>query len=436
VAKAARRRKPSSHASGLRAAGPHSGTAVAGRPIPFACGRFRPYISDMTDSTPRLDEFMPGGRMAAPAAGDSRKDLIGLTRAELVREMESLGEKRFRADQIFNWIYFRGVTDFSAMTDISKPLRARLSEIYRIGRPETVTAQVSRDGTRKWLLRLADGNEVETVFIPEEDRGTLCVSSQVGCTLTCSFCHTGTQAWVRNLNAAEIAGQVMMARDALSEWPTPSDDRRITNVVFMGMGEPLFNYDNVKAAVELCRDEKGLNFSRRRITLSTSGIVPEIRRAGAEMQVMLAISLHAVRDELRDELVPINKRWPIAELLAACRDYPSLSNARRITFEYVMLKGVNDSDADARELLRLLEGIPSKINLIPFNPRPGSRYETSAPDRVQRFGEIIRNAGIMATIRTPRGQDIAAACGQLKSDSVRIPGWKRRGETKADHAQP
>jgi 23S rRNA (adenine2503-C2)-methyltransferase len=258
---------------------------------------------------------------------------------------------------------------------------------------------------------------VETVFIPEPDRGTLCISSQVGCTLTCSFCHTGTQAWVRNLTAAEIAGQVMMARDQLGEWPTPSDDRRITNVVLMGMGEPLFNYDHVKAAVDLCKDEKGLNFSRRRITLSTSGIVPEIRRAGAEMQVMLAISLHAARDDLRDELVPINKRWPIAELLAACRDYPSLSNARRITFEYVMLKGVNDSDSDARELLRVLSGIPSKINLIPFNPWPGSRYETSDAGRVQRFGEIIRNAGIMATIRTPRGRDIAAACGQLKSES-------------------
>jgi len=330
----------------------------------------------MTDSAPKLDDFMPGGGMAAPAGADARKDLVGLTRAELAREMESLGEKRFRADQIFNWIYFRGVTDFAEMTDISKPLRARLTERYRIGRPDIVAAQVSTDGTRKWLLRLADGNEVETVFIPEEERGTLCVSSQVGCTLTCSFCHTGTQPWVRNLSAAEIAGQVMMARDELGEWPTPSDDRQITNVVFMGMGEPLFNYDNVAAAVDLIKDEKGLNFSRRRITLSTSGIVPEIRRAGAEMRVMLAISLHAVRDELRDVLVPVNRRWPLAELLAACRDYPSLSNARRITFEYVMLKDVNDSDADARELLRLLEGIPSKINLIPFNPWPGSRYET------------------------------------------------------------
>jgi len=387
----------------------------------------------MTDRAPNFHDFMPGGRVAAPAEAKPRQDLVGLTRARLAREMDALGEKRFRGDQIFNWIYFRGVTDFAEMTDISKALRAQLAERFRIGRPRIVTAQVSTDGTRKWLLRLADGNEIETVFIPEEERGTLCVSSQVGCTLTCSFCHTGTQPWVRNLTAAEIAGQVMMARDELGEWPTPSDDRQITNVVFMGMGEPLFNYDSVAAAVELMKDEKGLNFSRRRITLSTSGIVPEIRRAGAEMRVMLAISLHAVRDDLRDELVPVNRRWPLRELLAACRDYPPLSNARRITFEYVMLKGINDSDADARELLRLLEGIPSKINLIPFNPWPGSRYETSAPERVQRFGEIIRNAGIMATIRTPRGRDIAAACGQLKSESVRIPGWKRRGETRAGH---
>lgn len=372
---------------------------------------------------------MPGGPLADGNA-DSRKDLMGLTRAELAAEMEAISEKRFRADQIFNWIYFRGVTGFEEMTDISKGLRARLEGIYRIGRPEIVTAQVSVDGTRKWLLRLADGNEVETVFIPEPGRGTLCISSQVGCTLTCSFCHTGTQAWVRNLTAGEIAGQVMIARDELGEWPTPSDDRQVTNIVLMGMGEPLFNYDNVKAAVELCKDEKGLNFSRRRITLSTSGIVPEIRRAGAEMQVMLAISLHAARDDLRDILVPINKRWPIAELLAACRDYPSLSNARRITFEYVMLKDINDSDADARELLRVLEGIPSKINLIPFNPWPGSNYGTSDPDRVQRFGEIIRNAGIMATIRRPRGADIAAACGQLKSESERVPAWKQRGEDR------
>ncbi|MDH5410282.1 MAG: 23S rRNA (adenine(2503)-C(2))-methyltransferase RlmN [Alphaproteobacteria bacterium] len=375
---------------------------------------------------------MPGGPLAGGNA-DSRKDLMGLTRAELTTEMEQIGEKRFRADQIFNWIYFRGVTSFENMTDISRGMRARLEETYRIGRPEIVTAQVSRDGTRKWLLRLADGNEVETVFIPEPGRGTLCISSQVGCTLTCSFCHTGTQAWVRNLTAGEIAGQVMMARDELGEWPTPSDDRQITNIVLMGMGEPLFNYDNVKAAVDLCKDEKGLNFSRRRITLSTSGIVPEIRRAGAEMQVMLAISLHAVRDDLRDILVPINKRWPIKELLAACRDYPSLSNARRITFEYVMLQDINDSDADARELLRVLEGIPSKINLIPFNPWPGSNYGTSDPDRVQRFGEIIRNAGIMATIRRPRGSDIAAACGQLKSESERVPAWKQREE---NHTAP
>ena len=377
---------------------------------------------------------MPGGPMAAPAGGESRKDLIGLTRAALVREMDAVGEKRFRADQIFNWIYFRGVTDFAEMTDISKPLRARLAETFRIGRPEIVAAQVSADGTRKWLLRLADGNEVETVFIPEPGRGTLCISSQVGCTLTCSFCHTGTQAWVRNLSAAEIVGQVVMARDALDDWSANSEDRIVTNVVLMGMGEPLFNYDNVAAAVALMKDERGLGFSRRRITLSTSGVVPEIRRAGAEMRVMLALSLHAVRDELRNELVPINRKWPIAEVLAACRDYPELSNARRVTIEYVMLKGVNDSDADAREMIRLLAGLPSKINLIPFNPWPGSRYETSEPDRVARFGDILRKAGLVATTRNPRGRDIAAACGQLKSESVRIPGWKRRGDTKEGHA--
>lgn len=366
--------------------------------------------------------------MAAPA--DSRVNLLGLDRDGLVAAMETLGEKRFRAEQLFGWIYNRGATDFTTMTDIGKPLRAKLEAGYVIRRPDIVTAQISTDGTRKWLLRLDDGNEVETVFIPDKGRGTLCVSSQIGCTLTCSFCHTGTQAWVRNLTAGEIVGQIMVARDAFGEWPTPTDDRKITNIVMMGMGEPLFNYDNVKAAIELMKDERGLAFSRRRITLSTSGVVPEIRRAGAEMRVMLAISLHAARDELRDELVPINKRWPIAELLAACRDYPDLSNARRITFEYVMLKGINDSDADARALLRVLKGIPAKINLIPFNPWPGSHYETSEPERVDRFGEIIRAADIMATVRQPRGRDIAAACGQLKSESQRTPAWKQRGETK------
>jgi len=376
---------------------------------------------------------MPGGRNAPPARADSRKDLVGLTHAGLIAEMEGLGEKRFRADQIFSWIYSRGVTSFEGMTDISKALRARLEERYRIGRPQIVTAQVSSDGTRKWLLRLGDGQEVETVFIPEPDRGTLCVSSQVGCTLTCSFCHTGTQAWVRNLTAGEIAGQVMVARDALEDWSANSEERVVTNVVLMGMGEPLFNYDNVRTAVTMMKDERGFGFSRRRITLSTSGVVPEIRRAGAEMRVMLALSLHAGRDELRDELVPINRKWPIAEVMAACRDYPDLSNARRITVEYVMLKGVNDSDADAREMIRLLEGIPSKINLIPFNPWPGSRYETSEPERVERFGDILRKAGLVATTRKPRGSDIAAACGQLKSESVRTPAWKRRGETKEDH---
>ncbi len=390
----------------------------------------------MTDRSPVLADFMPGAPSATGSPADSRPALLGMSRDELAAAMAQLGEKRFRADQIANWIYARGATGFDVMTDISKALRGRLESLYRIGRPAIVSAQISSDGTRKWLLRLDDGNEVESVFIPDDERGTLCVSSQVGCTLTCSFCHTGTQAWVRNLDAGEIVGQIMVARDALGEWPTPGEDRQITNIVLMGMGEPLFNYDNVRAAVALMKDERGLGYSRRRITLSTSGVVPEIRRAGAEMRVMLAISLHAVRDELRDELVPINRRWPLADLLAACRDYPELSNARRITFEYVMLKDVNDSDADARGLVRLLSGIPSKVNLIPFNPWPGSGYESSQPGRIERFGDIVRAAGIMATVRTPRGRDIAAACGQLKSASVRVPAWKQRGESASDHAGP
>ena len=365
---------------------------------------------------------------------DIRVDLLGLDRTALAAAMETLGERRFRADQLFNWIYFRGATDFAAMTDISGALQERLADRFVISRPDIAAAQTSEDGTRKWLLRLADGNEVECVFIPDDDRGTLCISSQIGCTLACTFCHTGTQALVRNLTRGEIAGQIMVARDALGEWPTRTDGRAITNIVLMGMGEPLFNYEPVRDAVALMKDERGLAYSRRRITLSTSGVVPEIRRAGTEMRVMLAISLHAARDDVRDELVPINKRWPLAELLAACREYPSLSNARRITFEYVMLKGINDSDADAKELVRILEGIPAKVNLIPFNPWPGSRYETSGPERIGRFGDIVRKAGVMATVRAPRGRDIAAACGQLKSESVRVPAWKQRGETKGGHA--
>ncbi len=385
----------------------------------------------MDKTSPELEDFL-----TAPAApADPRKDLLGLSRAALAAEMESLGEKKYRADQLFTWIYFRGATDFAAMSDIAKPLQAKLAERYRISRPEVATVQISTDGTRKWLLRCEDGNEIETVFIPEEKRGTLCVSSQVGCTLTCKFCHTGTQRLVRNLSAAEIVSQVMLARDALAEWPTREEGREITNVVLMCMGEPLFNYHAVRAAVELCKDERGLSFSRRRITLSTSGIVPEIRRAGRDMRVMLAISLHAVNNELRDQLMPVNKRWPIEELLAACGDYATLSNARRITFEYVMLKGINDTDAEARELLRILAGIPSKVNLIPFNPWPGSTYEPSSPGRVGGFAEILRKAGMVATVRTPRGQDIAAACGQLKSASQRIPAYVKRGETKGGHAR-
>jgi 23S rRNA (adenine2503-C2)-methyltransferase len=305
------------------------------------------------------------------------------------------------------------------MTSLSKTFRAALAERYALRRPEIARALDSVDGTRKWLLRFPDGQEVETVHIPEEDRGTLCVSSQVGCTLTCRFCHTGTQRLVRNLEPAEIVGQVMIARDALGEWPSPKDDRQLTNIVLMGMGEPLYNFDNVAAALRIIMDHEGLSLSKRKITLSTSGVVPMIRRCGAELGVNLAISLHAVTDELRNELVPLNKKYPIAELLQACRDYPSSSNARRITFEYVMLKGVNDSPAEARALVKLLAGIPAKVNLIPFNPWPGAPYERSTPEAIQRFSDIVFAAGYSSPVRTPRGQDIMAACGQLKSASER-----------------
>jgi 23S rRNA (adenine2503-C2)-methyltransferase len=289
-----------------------------------------------------------------------------------------------------------------------------------IARPLESRAQLSNDGTRKWLLKFADGQEAECVHIPEEDRGTLCVSSQVGCTLTCKFCHTGTQRLVRNLESAEIVGQVMLARDALGEWPSPPDDRQISNVVLMGMGEPLYNYDNVAKAVKIIMDGEGLSISKRRITLSTAGFVPMIERCGAELGVNLAISLHAVTDELRDVIVPINKKYPIAELLAACRAYPGLSNARRITFEYVMLKGVNDSPAEARALVKLLEGIPAKVNLIPFNAWPGAPFECSSDEAITVFGDIVNAAGYASPVRTPRGRDIRAACGQLKSDSIRL----------------
>ena len=356
-----------------------------------------------------------------------RRNLVGLGRAELAEEMAGFGAERFRARQLWHWIYHRGVTDFSLMTNLAKPFRERLCEQYELRRPAIATARTSIDGTRKWLLRFDDGQEVETVHIPESDRGTLCVSSQVGCTLTCTFCHTGTQRLVRNLTAAEIVAQVMVARDALGEWPSPpngvGEDRMLTNIVLMGMGEPLYNYEDVAPALKIVMDPEGLAISRRKITLSTSGVVPVIARVGAELGVNLAVSLHAVTDELRNRLVPLNRKYPIAELLDACRSYPGSSNARRITFEYVMLKGVNDSPAEARELVRLLQGIPAKVNLIPFNPWPGAPYECPTDAAIAAFSEIVFNAGYSAPVRTPRGRDISAACGQLKSESVRA----RRG---------
>jgi 23S rRNA (adenine2503-C2)-methyltransferase len=364
--------------------------------------------------------------------------LVGLTRPQLAEALLGAGiperQVRMRANQLWNWIYLRGTSDFAAMTNISKDLRAQLAEHFSLPRPEIVTEQVSEDGTRKWLLRFPPRGagrpvEIETVYIPEEGRGTLCLSSQVGCTLSCAFCHTGTQKLVRNLTAEEIVGQILLARDRLGDFPAgatpdgaavPSEGRLVSNIVMMGMGEPLYNFDNVRDALAIASDGEGVGLSKRRITLSTSGVVPEIVRAGEEMGVMLAISLHAVRDELRDVLVPLNKRYPIAELMAACRAYPGLSNARRITFEYVMLREVNDSLADARELVRLLSGIPAKINLIPFNPWPGTDYECSDWEQIERFAEVINKAGYASPIRTPRGRDILAACGQLKSESERL----------------
>jgi 23S rRNA (adenine2503-C2)-methyltransferase len=361
---------------------------------------------------------------------ETLKDLVGLSRDELVADMKAMGAEPFRARQLWHWIYNRGVTDIALMTTLSKTFRAELSARYRVGRPGVARALTSVDGTRKWLLRFTDGQEAECVHIPEEDRGTLCVSSQVGCTLTCKFCHTGTQRLVRNLSAAEIVGQVMLARDALGEWPSPQDDRQLTNVVLMGMGEPLYNYDNVATALKIVMDGEGLSLSRRKITLSTSGVVPMIARCGRELAVNLAISLHAVTDELRDVLVPLNKKYPLAELLDACRTYPGSSNARRITFEYVMLKGVNDSPAEAKELVRLLAGIPAKVNLIPFNPWPGAPFERSSDAAIKLFSDIVNAAGYSSPVRTPRGEDIMAACGQLKSDSVK----RRKSELLKEQA--
>lgn len=355
------------------------------------------------------------------ALPDGRRDLVGLSREELAAEMVAIGEKPFRAKQLWHWIYHQGETDFAKMTTIAKPMQARLAERFVVGRPEVATEQTSADGTRKWLFRFRDQQQIETVYIPEEDRGAVCISTQVGCTLSCRFCHTGTQKLVRNLSAAEIVGQFMAARDSYGEWPTPKDEapRLLSNIVVMGMGEPLYNYENVAKALRIVMDHEGIGLSRRRITLSTSGVVPMMDRCGAELGVNLAVSLHAVRDDLRDEIVPLNRKYPIRELLDACRRYPRSSNARRITFEYVMLRGVNDSEAEAHELVRLLRGIPAKVNLIPFNPWPGSPYQTSKPEAIRAFAEIVNAAGYSSPIRRPRGRDILAACGQLKTESER-----------------
>jgi len=359
----------------------------------------------------------------APVLADGRRELVGLSREQLAGVLAEIGEKPFRAKQVWHWIYNQGVTDFARMSSIAKPLQARLAEQFVIGRPEAATVQTSTDETRKWLFRFRDGQEAETVYIPDrrEDRGAVCISSQVGCTLSCRFCHTGTQALARNLGPAEIVGQFMAARDSYGEWPSPRGEtpRLLSTVVLMGMGEPLYNYDNVAAAMRIMMDGEGIGLSRRRITLSTSGVVPMMDRCGSELGINLAVSLHAVRDELRDELVPLNRKYPIAELIAACRRYPAASNARRITFEYIMLRGINDSEAEARELVRLIAGIPAKVNLIPFNPWPGSDYQPSTRERLDRFAAIVMDAGFASPIRAPRGRDILAACGQLRTESRR-----------------
>lgn len=365
-------------------------------------------------------------RAWAQRDADGRKNLVGLSREELEAELAEIGLPKFRAKQLWHWIYHQGETDFEKMTTLAKDLRVKLADSYVVGRPTVATEQLSEDRTRKWLLRFVDGNEAECVYIPEEDRGALCISSQVGCTLSCTFCHTGTQQLVRNLGAPEIVGQFMTARDTYGEWPSPKDgtNRMLSNIVMMGMGEPLYNYDNVAKALKIIMDGEGIALSKRRITLSTSGVVPMIEKVGEELGVGLAISLHAVRDDLRNVLVPVNRKWPIAEVLEACRNYPTGSNARRITFEYVMLKGVNDSDADAHELVRLLKGIPAKVNLIPFNAWPGAEYECSSNNRMHAFARIVNDGGYSAPIRVPRGRDILAACGQLKSASERQRGQK------------
>ncbi|WP_299869440.1 23S rRNA (adenine(2503)-C(2))-methyltransferase RlmN [uncultured Hoeflea sp.] len=388
-----------------------------------------------------IDLTDPSARPRHPSSSmmdDGKPVLVGMSRDQLIAAMADIGvperQRKMRANQLWHWLYVRGASDFADMHTISRELREKLDHRFSIARPEIIEEQISADGTRKWLMRFPPRGagrpvEVETVYIPEEGRGTLCISSQVGCTLTCSFCHTGTQKLVRNLTPDEILAQLLVARDRLGDFPhkdtpqgaiVPAEGRKVTNIVMMGMGEPLYNFENVKTALLVASDGDGLALSKRRITLSTSGVVPEITRTGEEIGVMLAISLHAVRDELRDELVPINRKYPLSELMEACRRYPGLSNARRITFEYVMLKGVNDSLTDAKELVRLLKGIPAKINLIPFNPWPGSAYECSDWETIETFADFINANGYASPIRTPRGRDILAACGQLKSESERM----------------
>ena len=408
---------------------------------PLAIPRALPYIPPM--QIPGHIDPVPVPRNVTPRA-DGRVDLMGLSKAQIHVLFADAGldekQAKLRAKQVFHWIYHRGIADFSDMTDMAKTMRPWLDARFVIGRPEVVEAQVSQDGTRKWLLRTSDAQDFEMVFIPDADRGTLCISSQIGCTLNCTFCHTGTMRLVRNLTPGEIVGQVMLARDALGEWPKGNmqlsdddtgdeesahtyraDGRMLTNIVLMGMGEPLYNFDNVRDAMQIVMDGEGLSLSKRRITLSTSGVVPMMERAGAEIGVNLAVSLHAVTKEVRDEIVPINRKYGIEDLLEACYQYPGVNNARRITFEYVMLKDKNDSDEDARELVRLIRkyDLPAKVNLIPFNPWPGSAYDCSEPERIRAFSKIIFDAGISAPIRTPRGRDIDAACGQLKTAATK-----------------
>ena len=397
-------------------------------------------VAETAATSPDFIEKFPLERYVAP----EKPSLIGLTRSQLAEALGSLGvpeaQRKMRVQQLWHWIYFRGFTSFDQMTSVSKELRSKLAGYFTLARPEIAAEQLSVDGTRKWLLRLPGEtrgerpHEVECVYIPDTERGTLCVSSQVGCTLNCTFCHTGTQRLVRNLTAGEIVGQVMAARDRLGDWPggkrpsdgvVPSGDRCVTNIVMMGMGEPLYNFEAVRDALLIVSDGEGIGISKRRITLSTSGVVHNIARTGIEIGCMLAVSLHAVRDDLRNQLVPLNRKYPISDLLEACRNYPGVSNAKRITFEYVMLKDINDSIDDAKALVRLLKGIPAKINLIPFNPWPGTKYECSDWEQIERFSQVVFDAGYASPVRTPRGRDILAACGQLKSATEKLSARER-----------